>query len=76
MLKKFQHDSDIPKVFNFNYGLWFISKDSRIPGLEGGKWKVECGLDHFLPSTFCSLTLDPLNLLLSEDSVRDEWIFR
>jgi hypothetical protein len=60
----------------------FISKDSRIPGfkgstvpgLEGGKWKVDCGLDHFLPSTFCSLTLDPLNAQPSEDSVRDEQI--
>jgi len=22
MLKKFQHDTDIPKVFDFDYGLW------------------------------------------------------
>jgi hypothetical protein len=37
-------------------------EDLRVPGFEGGKWKVECGFDRFLPSTVCPLILDASTL--------------
>jgi len=39
-----------------------VVKGSRGQGFEGGTWGVECGgFDHFLLSTFGSLSLEPSN---------------
>jgi hypothetical protein len=35
MLKKFQHDSDIPKVSIFDYGLWMLDSGFTFCFIEG-----------------------------------------
>jgi hypothetical protein len=34
MLKKFQHDSDIANISNFDYGLW-MNLPSPVPPVQG-----------------------------------------